>query len=66
MSMKSQQNSFRFWLVLVVLLLAGGIINVWERAGEARVARSGKTDRINKMDKITNRSANSVNLVNPV
>ena len=37
--MKSQQNSIRFWLLLTVLLLGGGIINVWERAGEAKVAR---------------------------
>src|ERR1041385_9179209 len=39
MSMKSQKNSMRFWLLLSVLLLGGGIINVWERAGEAKVAR---------------------------
>ena len=31
--------SLRFWLLLAVLLLGGGIINIWERAGEARVTR---------------------------
>jgi len=37
--MVNRSSSIRFWLVLVVLLLGGGIINEWERAGEARVAR---------------------------
>src|SRR5437588_4405725 len=37
--MVNRSSSIRFWLVLVVLLLGGGIINGWERAGEARVAR---------------------------
>src|SRR5438105_979205 len=32
-------NSIRFWLLLAALLIGGGIINVWERAGEARVSR---------------------------
>jgi EpsI family protein len=36
--MKSN-NSIRFWILLAALLLGGAIINVWERAGEARVAR---------------------------
>ena len=31
--------SLRFWLLLAVLLLGGGIINIWQRAGEAKVAR---------------------------
>ena len=35
----SKANSKRFWILLVVLLIGGGIINVWERAGEAKVAR---------------------------
>lgn len=39
MTVKSQQNSLRFWLLLAVLLLGGGVINVWERAGEAHVSR---------------------------
>src|SRR6266545_4392099 len=44
MSMKSQQNSVRFWLLLAALLVGGGIINVWERAGEARVSRQPLKD----------------------
>ena len=36
--MKSN-NSIRFWILLAALLLGGAIINVWERAGEAKVAR---------------------------
>jgi EpsI family protein len=34
----------RFWLMLAVLLLGGGIINVWERAGEAHVWRRNLKD----------------------
>jgi len=34
--MKTQINTLRFWVLLAALLLGGGIINVWERAGEAR------------------------------
>jgi EpsI family protein len=33
------QSNVRFWLLLGALLIGGGIINVWERAGEARVSR---------------------------
>ena len=29
----------RFWILLVALLLCGAVINVWERAGEAKVSR---------------------------
>lgn len=36
---KIQTNTIRFWALLAALLLGGGIINAWERAGEARVAR---------------------------
>ena len=32
-------NSRRFYLLLTVLLLSGILINIWERAGEARVER---------------------------
>jgi len=32
-------NTIHFWALLAVLLLGGGIISAWERAGEARVAR---------------------------
>jgi len=35
----SKSNSKRFWILLVVLLIGGGIINVWERAGEAKISR---------------------------
>jgi EpsI family protein len=39
MSRMSAQPSWRFGALLVVLLLSGVVINVWERAGEARVER---------------------------
>jgi EpsI family protein len=29
----------RFWILLAGLLLCGAVINIWERAGEARVSR---------------------------
>ena len=32
-------NAKRFWLLFIALLVGGGIINAWERAGEARVSR---------------------------
>ena len=34
----------RFWVLLAVLLVGGGIINVWERAGEAQVTRRNLKD----------------------
>ena len=34
-----RSSNLRFGLLLIVLLLAGAIINVWENAGEARVSR---------------------------
>src|SRR5436305_10677488 len=37
--MKARQNSIRFWSLLMVLIVSGGIINAWERAGEAKVSR---------------------------
>src|SRR5260370_6766638 len=39
MTMKTRDNTIRFWALFVALLLGGGIINIWERAGEARVSR---------------------------
>ena len=39
MTMKNRTDTIRFWTLLVVLLLGGGIINAWERAGEAHVSR---------------------------
>jgi EpsI family protein len=34
-----RSSNIRFGLLLIVLLLGGAIINVWENAGEARVSR---------------------------
>ena len=36
---KKGNDTIRFWLLLVALLLGGGIINVWEHTGEAHVSR---------------------------
>src|SRR6059058_4904879 len=38
--MKLQSTTGRFWLLLVALVISGAIINTWERAGEAKVART--------------------------
>ena len=35
----TKSTSKRFWILLIALLLGGGIINVWERAGEAKISR---------------------------
>ena len=40
----SKSKSKRFWILLVALLLAGGIINAWEHAGEAKVSRRSLKD----------------------
>ena len=37
--MTKLNDSIRFWLLLIALLLGGGIVNVWERAGESKVSR---------------------------
>jgi len=37
--MKPLHDSIRFWLLLAALLLGGVVINVWDRAGEAKVSR---------------------------
>ncbi|MDX6575574.1 MAG: hypothetical protein QOE96_1527 [Blastocatellia bacterium] len=42
--MNNRRETIRFWVLLAVLLLGGGIINVWERAGEAHVARKALKD----------------------
>lgn len=39
-----KSNSKRFWILLVALVLAGAIINVWEYAGEAKVSRKSFKD----------------------
>ena len=56
-------HSFSGWVIYIVaaLMLFG---SGWAIDRLARFRKT--TDRTNKMDKITNRSANSVNLVNPV
>jgi EpsI family protein len=36
---KRTENSRRFWALVAVLVLSGVVINLWERAGEARVDR---------------------------
>jgi EpsI family protein len=42
--MSNRRDTIRFWVLLAVLLLGGGIINVWERAGEAHVSRRNLKD----------------------
>jgi EpsI family protein len=42
--MTTRNNTIRFWVLLTALLLGGGVINVWERAGEARVSRQPLKD----------------------
>jgi EpsI family protein len=42
--MNNRRETIRFWVLLAVLLLGGGIINVWERAGEAHVTRKALKD----------------------
>jgi len=37
--MKNRTDTIRFWILLAALLLGGGVINAWERAGEAHVSR---------------------------
>ncbi len=42
--MKMQSQTVRFWTLLVALLLGGVVINLWDRAGEAKVARQSLKD----------------------
>lgn len=42
--MRTRNKTIRFWLLLLVLLLSGGIINIWERAGEAKISRRALKD----------------------
>ena len=42
--MKTRNNTIRFWILFVTLLLGGGIINLWERAGEAKISRRALKD----------------------
>ena len=41
---KTGNNTIRFWLLLAVLLVGGGAISLWERAGEAKVSRRSLKD----------------------
>jgi EpsI family protein len=42
--MKTRNNTIRFWILFMTLLLGGGIINLWERAGEAKISRRALKD----------------------
>ena len=42
--MTNRRDTIRFCALLAVLLLGGGVINVWERAGEAHVSRRNLKD----------------------
>ena len=42
--MNNRRETICFWVLLAVLSLGGGIINVWERAGEAHVSRRNLKD----------------------
>jgi EpsI family protein len=44
MTMNNRRDIIRFWALLALLLLGGGVINVWERAGEAQVSRHNLKD----------------------
>jgi len=35
----NRQTNIRFWALVIVLILGGVIINLWDRAGEAKVSR---------------------------
>ncbi len=37
--MKIVRKNIRFWLLFILLVLGGAIINAWDRAGEAKIAR---------------------------
>ena len=42
--MNQATHTNRFWMLLVMLLLSGAVVNVWQRAGEARVTRQSLKD----------------------
>src|SRR5713226_4283380 len=42
--MNQATHTNRFWMLLVMLLLSGAVVNVWQRAGEARVTRHSLKD----------------------
>ena len=37
--MTTRRDGIRFWFLLIALLIGGGLVNVWDRAGEAKVSR---------------------------
>jgi EpsI family protein len=37
---KERNSAMRFWILFATLVLSGILINVWQRAGEARVSRT--------------------------
>src|SRR3989442_4042292 len=37
--MTKPNDTIRFWFLLIALLIGGGLVNVWDRAGEAKVSR---------------------------
>src|SRR5712692_5503410 len=42
--MNQATHTNRFWMLLVMLRLSGAVVNVWQRAGEARVTRQSLKD----------------------
>jgi EpsI family protein len=40
----NRSSNLRFWLLFIVLILGGAIVNGWERAGEAKVSRKPLKD----------------------
>lgn len=40
----NRSSNLRFWLLFIVLILGGALINGWERAGEAKVSRKPLKD----------------------
>lgn len=47
--MKIVQKNIRFWLLFILLVLGGAIINGWDRAGEAKIARKSLKDFPNQI-----------------
>src|SRR2546429_9767282 len=37
--MTTRRDGIRFWFLLIALLIGGGLVNVWDRAGETKVSR---------------------------
>src|SRR6266481_1638981 len=43
MQLQDNRNSRRFWSLLIALVIGGVVINLWQRAGEAKVSRQQLT-----------------------